>query len=285
MSFSSFSAHAQKAAKAITHLWETGKFVSPPETIAVLPDKAGITFGKSQTTENSGGLWKLLFVSYPAKDGTVNFSPYKELLFKKGDDKSKRSTFDPVEKEYSGGLTNDAEFKELLVHAAKDDPAMSEAQDLHFHENFFKPALFICTDEENGFNLKLPLSLAFVYDFCIQSGPGSRWNDGTAFDRLSEWNSDYEEPDDIDDDDEDGAEKAWLRSMCIKRDNFLAGIPHARFSRYRTGSMLKMMKEGSSTWNLQTPLSIMFLRKDYTGKADKVFTLTDADLEHIKLTE
>lgn len=283
---SRFSEDAQKAAKALTNLWETGQFVGKPHLLVVLKDGAGITFGKSQTTENSGGLWKLLFIAYPKFEGKfqADFEPYKEQLYKKGEDTDKKSVLDKKTGEYAGGLTNDEHFKDLLRKAATEDPAMNMAQDWHFHENFFKPALFICEDQEEGFNLSLPLSLAAIYDFCIHSGPGSKWGDGAAFNRLIKWNEDYEQPDDIENNID--AEKHWTIYMCSKRDAFLYDISHARKTRYRTGSMLKMMIDGNDDfWYLRTPLMIPFLKKDYIGYADTEKELTKAHLQQICITE
>ena len=276
-----FTASEKKAAKALTCLWETGSFVGKAHLLVTLKDSAGITFGKSQTTENSGGLSELVFGFYVPMGGALAeaFGPYKEQLYSRGGDKSKKSVMTSTGESrddfyYEGGLTNNQEFKDLLVKAAREDPIMSKAQDLYFEKFYFKPALWICAE----FGLTEALSLAFVYDFCIHSGPGSRFNDGAAFDRLSNWNDDYESPDV---DDEKLVERAWTTHMCKKRDAFLRSLRNG-YTAYRTTSMLKIMSSvGDREWGLQTPLSFVFFRKEFTNYPDRNMTLTAQDLDKI----
>lgn len=266
---SQFSNDGKRAAKALTHLWETGEFVGDPSALVIdTENSAGITYGKSQVIEVNGGLWNLLFVDYPQTTGAQfvdELEPYKERLYKKGSDRTRNA------------LSGDTVFHELLRKIGREDSAMSAAQDMFFHKNYFVHALAICEE----FSLTLPLSLAFVYDFCIHSGPGTQFNDGKTLDLLNEWDEDYNPPE-TDDDTE--AEKQWTIHMCNKRDVFLYSIKRARYTRYRTGSMLKLMKEGGSqAWNLEVPLDITFLRKGYTGYPDRHLTLTQKELNQIPL--
>lgn len=264
-----FTRDEKNAAKALTTLWESGSFTGKPWLLVVFgengtkSDGAGITYGKSQTTENSGGLWKLLFESYAGMNGAYvdRFSPYRNALYRKGVSGEKWA------------LTNNQAFRNLLIEAGRQDPIMARAQDKHFDDNYFLPALQLC----EKFQLSLPLSLAFIYDFCIHSGPGDRFNDGKTEQHLDRWDDDYEAPDT---DDQDESEKHWVMHMCQKRDDFLAGIPHAVTTRYRTGSMLKMMREGGSkAWNLEVPLEVVFLRRAYVNAPDRRLTLTQEHLD------
>lgn len=273
----SFTPDAKKAAKALNYLWETGTLVGDPALLAILKDKAGITYGKGQTTENSGGLWRLLYTVYEGMDGAFveRLAPYKDKLYQRGGSTAKRSKM-KSDGSYEGGLTNDEAFKSLLKEAGKEDPLMNEAQDHYFDAAFFVPALEICAMPQ--FDFQLPLSLAAVYDFCIQSGPGRRYNDGLALDHLNDWLGDYHPPQGAD---KVSAEKAKSRYLCQRRDTFLKDIGKG-YTAYRTGSMLKMMDEGGDdAWDLRVPLHFVFLREEYTGYPDRNMVLTQADLDAI----
>lgn len=240
--FSGFTEREKKVAKLLVNLWETGEVRGRYDLLVVLDDGAGITFGRNQTTENSGGLSKLL-KKYEEMGGLYNFSKF-ELY--------------PSAKKFN--MTNNEEFKRMLVESARNDKIMRDCQDLYFDENFFHPALQIC----EHFKFEEPLSLHFVYDCCIQHGPGSKYKDGLAFDRLKKW------------EDENLSEKEKVKSMCEKRHVFLGSINHAQKTRYRTQSILELMN--SDKWKLETPLTFTFFKEKYLGYKDKVITITDEDL-------
>lgn len=143
--------------KAILRLYESDSVQGRYDTLVVLEDGAGITWGPEQTTENSGGIRKVLKM-YEAAGGELRFlfEPYFKMLYGS----------QLVGKKFA--LTNNRRFKDLLVRAAKEDPLMRQMLDLFFEKEYLLPAITIA----DQYSLSLPLSLAVVYDTCIHSGPG-----------------------------------------------------------------------------------------------------------------
>ena len=265
---SQFTQSQRQAAKCLATTWETGSPRGKSGHLVVLADGGGITYGKLQTTENSGGLY-LMLTKYRELNGIFAeaLEPYREQLYR-----DKRSG------EVGGTknvLTKNKEFRALLQKAAAEDPLMSgfgQAQDQFFEEWFFAPALDICTH----FGLTLPRSLAAVFDFCIQSGPGDQYNDGRARDRLQEWHNTYpglEEEDATSD--PTLREKAWSIYMLEQRHAFLGSGSHA-WSRYRTKSMLEMM--ANDQWALEAPFTFTFFKQEFLKYPDKEITITEIDL-------
>jgi chitosanase len=75
-----------------------------------------------------------------------------------------------AEKVGSVPLTDDANFKDLLKKAGKEDPLMRKTQDDFFDKRYYQPAIKWAKD--NGFIL--PLSALVIYDSFIHSG-GILW--------------------------------------------------------------------------------------------------------------
>lgn len=231
-----------KACKAIVSLYETGKLQGDYALLVVLKDRAGITFGKNQTTENSGGLFSLL-EEYKSLNGTYVelFEPYMKKLFD-GKDLSK-----------TGALTEDQEFKDLLVSSAKDDPLMRKAQDFYFHKKYFRPAMALASE----YAVSLPLILCAIYDACIQQGPKG------ASELIEKFNDSFESP-------EEGTmldeEKAWGLGLIHRRHEFLSNFvgkddehtKEVRKSVYRTSSLLDLANRNE--WSLSVPLKVKMNR-------------------------
>jgi chitosanase len=106
-----------------------------------------ITYGRSQTTEY--GNLRELVQGYVAANGkfSSDLRPFAERVG-------------------TVPLTDDAEFKNLLRKAGREDPVMRSTQDRFFDKRYFQPAMRWAAD--NGF--KMPLSALVIYDSFIHSG-------------------------------------------------------------------------------------------------------------------
>lgn len=247
MTAQTFSMDQMKACKAIMGAVETGKLGGKKDMLVVLDDGAGITFGKHQTTENGGGLWQMLFVYYVTRDDCQlksEFAPYKDKLYTSGHKSRKYA------------LTKDEDFKDLLLRAAKDDPAMEKAQDNHFHMEYFRPALKLASDYE----ITIPVGLLALYDLCIHSGPAGAASFVDSFD------NNYEEPDDLGDLDSD---QAWIKALVEHRHKWLR--THSRKilhgTAYRTASYLNLMERG--LWELEMPFEYQMAGPPYTKRVKR----------------
>lgn len=150
-----------RSIKAILRLFESNSVEGNYDSLVVFDgendDGAGITFGAEQTTENGGGLFKLLKL-YEDLEGfySLLLKPFLENLYD-GEDRSKKDN-----------LTYNTKFREILIKAARKDPIMKSAQDLFFEQHYLVPAF----DLFDQYSFKLPLTAAIIYDTCIHSGPG-----------------------------------------------------------------------------------------------------------------
>lgn len=266
----------RKTAKTIVGIHETGELIAPPETLTIIKgeEKAvGVTFGAFQTTENGGGLWHLIFDYYlqmsPLPENYAYFSKFKDVLYKKG--RSGLGT--------KGAITYNEEFKRRLIDAALHDPAMLQAQRIHFEDRYFKPSLGICTD----YALTLPLSASIVYDICIQSGPELAEKLIETFD-AEEYNpsKDLEE---LDGDAYDlGSEKDFVSQLVKSRSSWLRDWKNhnkqrqaaVRRSAYRMDSFERLI--GQEEWMLKLPLQYRLVMEKI-GLKNKDFKITQESLE------
>jgi chitosanase len=201
----------EKSIKAILNIFETGSIVGQYDSLVTLPDGAGITFGKTQTTENGGGLYDLLKQYFNISD-----SKYAKML----QERFLSRLYDGKDKSKKGTLTNDVDFKQLLCLAARNDRKMRVAQDQFFHNAYFLPAIRLCDE----YDLNLPLSIAIIYDSCVHSG-------------LSGASKHVDKYDDVVDLDymEDGTEE----EMEAEWSNGYIEYRHAWLSNFRSGSSKK----------------------------------------------
>jgi hypothetical protein len=245
---SRFSLDQMKSAKAIVNYYETGSFKSKYDTLTVLGDGAGITYGRTQTTENSGGLWDLIFFTYKNLKGVFisEFEQYRDKLYKIGGDSSLKSN-----------MENNEDFKSLLIKAAQEDPLMGRAQDQYFHIKYFRPALELA----EIYDINTPLILAVFYDISIQSGPSGMDKFVEDFDESFE----YDESQIIDDDgnyDPDLDERHWGENLVKCRQKWLSEFKgrtsshtkSVRKSVYRMNSFLDLIDRDE--WELSLPLKV-----------------------------
>lgn len=252
-----------KAGKCLNQLWENGSFKGNPAHLTVVreetgrDDGAGISYGKSQATENGGSLWPLLYEDYPAEGGrfTEELAPYRSQLYPQGE---------------KDALTENEDFRSLLIQIGKEDPAMSSAQNKLFDRRYWQPAMVIC----DYFGLKRAFSAAAIYDLVIQNGPGSQEafekinpsyeheDHGHGLDLILKWYKDFyqtmqeEEPNA----NQAEKEKSFTAYMLNRRDAHLG----KSYSRYRTKTMIAMVdRQEEAIWDLDVPLSFVFYRKGF----------------------
>ena len=249
-----FSILQIKSVKSIVNMYETGSPVGRYDTLVILGDGAGITYGKTQTTENGGGLWKLIFEEYERLNGKFlpEFRKYKNMLYNKEGGGSK------------GALTQSKEFKDLLVKTAREDELMKKAQDMHFHRNYFRPALQMAEDYE----ITQPLILATIYDIFIHSGPKGGGNFIEKFDEGWDYPSSSDlgfdpESEELTQDQEVILERAWGLDLIKKRDHWLRTFTNKRSqshtnvvrkSAYRTKSLMDLAER--QKWLLEPPFFV-----------------------------
>lgn len=252
---SEFTTNQMKACKAIVNLFETGDFIGKYDTVVVLDDHAGITYGRTQTTENSGGLWTLIFDTYAELNGKFmsEFEPYKDLLYKEGDSADKKDD-----------MADNEGFKALLKTAARQDELMRKAQDQFFHKKYFRPALKCAAEYE----ITKPLILAAMYDLSIHSGP-----DGMNK-HVDDFNEAWDVPAELEDASEEEIELRWGKDLMKYRRNWLANFKgrsagHTKAVRntvYRIDSLLDLAAR--EEWNLGTPLRVKLVSKYHSLTED-----------------
>jgi len=245
---SSFSINEIKACKAVVNLYETGDFVGKYDTVVVLDDHAGITYGRTQTTENSGGIWTLLFDTYAELKGVFSndFEKYKEKLYKAGSDTSLKDN-----------LSENEEFKELLKRSAQEDPKMRKAQDQYFHVQYFRPAQQLAADYE----ITQPLILAAFYDTSIHSGSSGMEKHVNDFNEG--WVGSGSEQGEL------LEERDWGLGYMKYRRNWLATFNgksegHTKAVRgtvYRIDSLIDLAERGE--WRLATPVNVKLVSKNH----------------------
>ena len=145
------SATQKRLMERIINVFETGSEDGDYSNISIYHDGPHdirqITYGRSQTTEY--GNLRRLVQDYVNAGGQFSqqLRPYADRVG-------------------SSPLTDNAEFKNLLRRAGREDPVMRRTQDRFFDEVYFRPAMRWA--DQNGF--VLPLSGLVIYDSIIHSG-------------------------------------------------------------------------------------------------------------------
>lgn len=274
--------------KAIETIIETGKYEKGSyDTLVRLPDGAGITWGKNQTTENSGGIYKVL--EYYLNDPKLKDNMFGEQLRPYMD-----KLYDGKDRRKKGALTNDEAFGNLLIEASKRDRKMREAQRRHFHNNYFRPMYELALD----YDITLPLGLMVFYDMGIHSGPRFATQLIDKFDK--EWTPpakfDVDQDGEIDDKeftDEEWLEleKAWIKGLIEFRLNWLLTFKssrrpkHTRVVRRSSYRMYAMEYYAEQEeWDLELPLTHKNIHK-YGRKKPYVSSteLTEDQIRNVEL--
>jgi len=143
----------QATARAIVNVFETGRVRGDYGAITVLKGDSGhLSYGRSQTTLGSGGLFKLIgqYCQEPNAQFATQLTPFLPRL---------------QQKDLS--LDSDATLRGILKQAG-DDRVMQNTQDQFFSANFFAPALRAA----EAIGVMTPLGQTVVYDSHIQGGWG-----------------------------------------------------------------------------------------------------------------
>lgn len=206
--------------EALISVFETGTLKPDYANVTnAKGDTGGLTFGKHQTTINSGNLYKLLldYVSEPAAAYRTDFVPYLDRV------ENKDAT-----------LAKDKKFIALLKQSATD-PVMQRTQDAFFDRIYWNPAQAWAT--KHGFIQ--PLSMAVIYDSFIHSGsilPFLR----TRFPAKPPTDG--------------GNERQWITQYVNARHHWLATHSNKLLQKtiYRTHTFLSLI--ANEDWFLEEPI-------------------------------
>ncbi len=225
------SADQKRAIDATLSIFETGRLPSPESysTCTILADGAGISYGKHQSTDRAGSLDRVVR-TYIRLGGTHSRELERALPLLD----SNASTRVPPKGPWGAEVT----ALVALLREAGRDPAMWQAQDEVFDEDYFSPAL----RHAQSAGLKTALGLLAVYDTCIHSGPERVATHRAAFPELSPKSG--------------GSEAAWTTAYLKTRRAWLAASsnPLVRKTVYRPDAMLEIAARGN--WDLSLPLTV-----------------------------
>lgn len=205
----------------IVNVFETGSPDGDYANISIYKDGPHnirqITYGRSQTTEY--GNLRQLVEQYAAAGGLFS-NQLQNYAGRVG----------------STPLTDDANFKNLLKRAGREDPVMRKTQDSFFERVYYRPA--VKWMDTQGF--VLPLSALVIYDSFIHSG-SIIWVIRSMFPESPPAAG--------------GNEQAWTRAYVNARHKWLGSHPRpvVRSTTYRTKCFKNEIERGN--WNLsQLPI-------------------------------
>lgn len=229
------SIDAKRRAQAIINVFETGKAEGDYSATTILGDGAGISYGKSQSTDGSDTLDSIV-LKYLDLGGkfSAELKKYLDLLTSDATTKADPKNIPPRVAELMGWLRK----------AGSEDPLMRTAQDCVFDSFYWMPAQSSCEEME----LVHPLSYTAVYDTCIQSGPAGVAKIRALFPEIppvrggdeKKWTQAYIR-----------ARKAWLASFTGKTTSHTAAV---RATTYRMDALQAILDAGN--WSLLPPISI-----------------------------
>lgn len=215
----------KKTAQAIINIFETSKVVGDySSVVCVAGDAGGLTYGKSQTTINSGNLY-LLIKAYVETDGAEfanELRPYLQPL-----------------RDRDPRLCNDTTLHRILRQAGSQDSVMIETQDAFFDRVYWEPAVRQAT----RIGVQTPLGTAVVYDSMVH-GSWGRMRDRT--------NNRHGKLSDI-------GEKTWISHYVDVRRQWLASFSGLlRRTVYRMDAFRKLIT--NAEWDLNLPLNVRGLQ-------------------------
>lgn len=214
----------KQAAMAIVNIFETGRVRGDYGKVTyVVGDHGQLTYGRSQVTLASGGLYALLKL-YCAAGAAAFASQLRTYL-------ERLEARDP-------SLNTDMPLRGLL-RAAGTDPVMRAVQDRYFEQRYWQPA----TRAAAGLGLREALSVAVVYDSFIHGSWGKLRDRTTAA---------HGAPAVI-------GERVWIEYYLRERRAWLAGAS-ALLARtvYRMDALLALVADGA--WALELPLRVRGVR-------------------------
>ena len=215
---------------AMTSIFESGA-IGNYSAVGILPDDAGISYGRHQATDRSNSLDEIIW-KYIDLKGTHAFS-LKPFLKHLKDDES--------------AINPDAPWVKQLMDLLKDaasDPLMQKAQDEVFSDKYWTPAY----DLGEHLGLIYPLSYAILYDISIQSGIG----------RIAKLRSTFEESPPL----KGGDEQEWSFALSEARYDWLRNYASSDPKKQRIvrstadRAFVYMGLCTGNQWNLPLPMEI-----------------------------
>lgn len=211
----------KRTAQAIVNIFETGKPLGDYGKITVLPaDTGGLTFGRSQTTLNSGNLYKL--IGAYCRSESAQFGP------------DLRAYLDRL-RQKDAALNGDKTLRRALEQAGAD-PAMRRVQDEFFDRAYWQPA----QRSAGALGITEPLGVAVVYDSRIH---------GSWIRIRNRVNARAGTPGDI-------GQRQWIREYVNERRHWLANHRNALLHTtvYRMDAFLDLIAR--RRWALGLPLAV-----------------------------
>ena len=224
------TANQKHVIDCVLSIFETGRVPSPQsyQTCAILPDGAGISYGKHQSTDRGGSLDKI--VDLYIQKGGKQAEELKQFVPKLA--LNETAKVDPR------NIPSWAKYLMGVLKVAGADPVMQQCQDAVFDADYWTPAM----GHAASIGLKTALGHLVIYDTCIHSGPGGVAVIRARFPEASPANG--------------GDEKAWVQAYVNARRAWLAGNknPIVQGTVYRMDAFNVMIKEGN--WDLNTPMVV-----------------------------
>jgi chitosanase len=211
----------KKTSEAIVNIFETGKVLGDYSNVTSHPqDPGGLTYGRSQTTLNSGNL-HLLIKDYC---NAVNAQFAAQL-----------TSYLPRLKNKDQGLNHDQNLHNILRQAGKDT-VMQSVQDAFFDRVYWNPSV----NSANNQGIQTALGVAVVYDSVIH-GSWAKMRDRT--------NEKFGTVANI-------GEKSWVKHYISVRRDWLANSnnPLLRKTVYRMDALQEIIN--SQNWDLALPLTV-----------------------------
>lgn len=206
-----FTQKEKLIALSICHIFETSKPLGNSTTVAVLNDRAGISYGIPQATHKSGNLADVIKRYIAGTDESLY-----EPLFRKYLPEMLKKDQRTVDK-----LARNEELKRALGEAGKE-PEMRKAQMDNVNERLNK-AIQAC----QGSDFVEPLSLAVIYD-SMNHGSWERIRD-----KINT-----------------NGERAWITAYVRARHAWLKSVTRLASTSYRTKFFLDQIATGNWDMNL-----------------------------------
>lgn len=220
---------------AVVSIFETGHLPSPAAyaTATVLPDGAGISYGRAQATR---GTLTAILDAYALAAGSYAAEIRRVLGAHRIEDAY-------VFHDEAGAAPWVRELLAVL-RSAGGDTVMRAAQDDVFSRMFFQPA----SAYASGIGLREPLSILALYDTAVHSGIGRIGALRPAFPALPPVRG--------------GAERTWTSQFLEARRRWLETFLSADAARqrivrstvYRVDALLALVRE--ERWSLARPLTV-----------------------------
>jgi chitosanase len=224
----------KRAAQAIVNVFETGVAKGDYSRAVILPDGAGISYGRSQATDG-GGTLDAIVRRYIDRGGPLadKLEPYLDELY--ANETTKVDPKNPPE--WATNLLG-------LLRQAGGDQTMRQVQDEIFDAAYWSPA----AKQGEVAGLRLALSYAVLYDTAIQSGPGVIPRMRNLFVEVPPVRG--------------GDERAWTRAYVAGRRAWLASFVGrteaasaiVRKTVYRMDAFRELIDAGN--WDLKAPFTV-----------------------------